>query len=177
MSSLFVLQTIVALCHGRTRCGLVVVDLDLLAAQDPVPSPNQSPLQPAVIFKQGAPSPFLAASSRHLIANPSISCFCAGIHFLVYPTTLPHDPAQSELDVRPILFDPPKSVAEDAADTAQAAGNEVRIEPVHSAGVLPGLGGAVKGLRNCADDLVAFDDSGALVSTTGWGAPQQIRPN
>ncbi len=133
------MQTTVAVCHGRRRAGLVVVDLDSLAAQKPVPSQNDAPLQAAVIFKQG-------------------------IHFLVHPSPLTADPSQSELDVRPILFDPPKSTTGEA-DAPSPSPAEVRIEPVHSAGVLPGLSGSVKGLRNCADDLVGFDAAGAVLFT------------
>lgn len=65
---------------------------------------------------------------------------------------------------------PPVLPASDQADHTTSHLNEspmmVRIEPAHSAGRLKGLQGVVKGLRHCADDLIAFSESMAAVSDT-----------
>ena len=104
-----------------------------------------------------------------------LSFLSIGIHFLVFASHGESD-ATSELLVRPIYLTndekeatgppvPPKidELVHKASHSSEASFT-VRIEPAHSAGPLEGLQGHVKGLRNCADDIIAFTDSMIAVS-------------
>ncbi|SDA01421.1 BZ3500_MvSof-1268-A1-R1_Chr10-1g02649 [Microbotryum saponariae] len=86
--------------------------------------------------------------------------FKQGVHFIVFasPTTS-SSTATAELVVRPLI--PIESKDRDS----QPSSPGVKIEPAHSAGVLEGLTGSVRGFRNCVDDLLVYSSSSILLFT------------
>jgi hypothetical protein len=77
---------------------------------------------------------------------------------MVFAAPTSNDDESPELVVRPVLLDAPSP----SGDALQRS-IHVRIEQPHSAGPLVGLRGGVRGIHNCADDLLAFDAFGLLV--------------
>ncbi|SCV73919.1 BQ2448_6349 [Microbotryum intermedium] len=86
--------------------------------------------------------------------------FKQGVHFIVFASpTPPSSDATAELVVRPLVPVEPKD------GDSQPSSPGIKIDPAHSAGVLEGLTGSVRGFRNCADDLLVFSSQSILLFT------------
>ena len=87
-----------------------------------------------------------------------------GFHFLVFATSPSADSQPPHLLVGPITSEPSVQSKRTEVDPDPAHSlSTIRIEVPHSVGPLVGLSGVVLGIRNCADDLLAFDSMGAVV--------------
>ncbi|KAK4704763.1 hypothetical protein P7C70_g1446, partial [Phenoliferia sp. Uapishka_3] len=132
---------VVSVCYGGLGVGFVVVDLDTMRPQQPVEC-GSSFVRPATIFKQG-------------------------FHFLVFaaspPTSTTGERESPQLLVRPVLFDTDAASIKHG-EKEDPSGN-VRFGPPGSVGPLQSLSDVVLGIRNCADDLLAFDSTGVELFT------------
>ncbi|KAK4046684.1 hypothetical protein OIV83_005887 [Microbotryomycetes sp. JL201] len=121
------LDSNIALCYGPYGTGFVAVDLDTFTAQKGLPGGVvQDGI--AVMFKQG-------------------------MHFLACVGPTPAEGAAAELLIRPSF------VREGASSIGNGSARQPKLylEEPHSAGQFEGMSGAqILGLRECADDLVAF---------------------
>lgn len=148
-----------------------MVDLDTFHYHKEEALSGAEVIHPVTIFKQGTPPTsfiFQRTPIELMLVNP-------GTHFIVYPIlNNPTDPSfGSSLAVRPIFQAPQPaelSIAL-AKKTPLSSSLHSEVQSVaqlgnfNNAGQLNGLGGTLLGVRNCADDLVAFDETGVLVSS------------
>lgn len=164
-------QSTVAILYTPTT--LLIIDLDTLQAQDPIPLASAT------------------GGEGRTLSEPAIICK-QGIHFLVfasYPSLSsspnPEDPPAAELHVRPLFCLPSSSSSSSTPAPPSSSSNstplltstshshshhvtpatQVRVDDAHSAGRLEKLqgGAGVRGLREVADDLIAWDEEGVLV--------------
>lgn len=143
-------QSSLALCYSGD--GFVVVDLDSLQVSRLFEQAGNMS-EPAIIFRQG-------------------------VHFLVFATQASLTSEDSpEMLVRPIFLqdvasDPPVNGKASSPPLSHEASHEprplvaARLEAAHSVGKLEGLRGTVRGMRSCADDLLAFDENSLVVSSS-----------
>lgn len=82
------------------------------------------------------------------------------MHYIVYAAQVGPTSA-SHLLVRPVIQHPSAALDHDSPHAKPS--EALRIESPHDAGALDEMKNGVMGIRNCADDLLAFDESGLLV--------------
>ncbi|KAM0790179.1 hypothetical protein ACM66B_005497 [Microbotryomycetes sp. NB124-2] len=134
------LDSNIALCYGQYGTGFVAVDLDTFAAQKGHAGGVERD-GVAVMFKQG-------------------------MHFLACVGPTPPDAAPPELLVRPSFVRDGTTSSSKGPEQNQSSHTRLHLEEPHSAGQFHEMGGSqIIGLRECADDVVAFSESKVALYT------------